>query len=396
MSIYVIAKKGGKLRGVLCNLLQRLINYIMGFMVVGFDGSRAFQKGRTGTENYSFQLLKSLAKIDRKNTYVVYVRPGVETGKNWPKNFQFKEISWLRFWTQGGLVKQTFKDGLDVLFVPAHTLPLIRRPGLKTVVTVHDLGSEYLPSMHQLKQQLYLGFMQKFQLKTATKIIAVSKATKIDLINRVGIDPKKVNVVYEGYDQKLFRPVKDDTLVSSLRYYNLQPKTYFLFVGTVQPRKNLERLIRAFAVLRPAASKLVIAGNKGWLSEEIYRLPKKLGVEDRVRFLGYVPDEDLPALYCGAAALTFPSLFEGFGLPILEAQACGCPVLTSNVSSMPEVAGKGAVFVDPYSIDDIVKGMEQVQSSKFKVQIVKTGLENISRFSWEKCAAQTLEILESV
>ncbi|MDO8576735.1 MAG: glycosyltransferase family 1 protein [Candidatus Daviesbacteria bacterium] len=441
-------------------------------MVIGFDGSRAFQKDRTGTENYSYQLLKALAKIDKKNKYIVYLRsctvtPGspsvtlirrlAEKGiitpaiypsanhlrmtrektrndkKDWPANFQFKKIKWLRLWTQGGLAAQTFKDKLDVLFVPAHTLPIVRRPGLKTVVTVHDLGSQYLPSMHQLKQRLYLSYMQKFQLKTATKIIAVSKATKQDLIQRVGIKPDKISVVYEGYDRKLFynkknlfKSFKSDLVVNSLRWYGLKPGSYFLFVGTVQPRKNLERLIRAFSVILnpPLAGegslanasttetspeilrfaqndnfKLAIAGSKGWLSDEIYKLPKKLGIGERVKFLGYVPDENLPVLYSGAVAFTFPSLFEGFGLPILEAQASGCPVLTSNVSSMPEVGGKGAIYVDPYSIDDIVKGIRKLQrvpeGEGYRSQLIKQGFENVKRFSWEKCAWETLEVLLS-
>src|SRR3989344_5086282 len=221
-------------------------------MVIGFDGSRAFQEGRTGTENYSYQLLKSLLGLDSKNKYIVYLSPTknntiVTNIVGWAKNVEVKVINWLRLWTQGGLAVQTFRDKLDVLFVPAHTLPVIRRPGLRTVVTVHDLGSEYLPSMHQLKQRLYLGFMQKHQLKSATKIIAVSKATKEDLVKRVGIDPAKIKVIYEGYDKKLFRPLQGDLLVNSLKLYDLQPGRYFLFVGTVQPRKNLERLIKAFA-----------------------------------------------------------------------------------------------------------------------------------------------------
>jgi len=397
-------------------------------MVIGFDGSRAFQEGRTGTENYSYQLLKSLLGLDSKNKYIVYLSPTknntiVTNIVGWAKNVEVKVINWLRLWTQGGLAVQTFRDKLDVLFVPAHTLPVIRRPGLRTVVTVHDLGSEYLPSMHQLKQRLYLGFMQRRQLKTATRIIAVSKATKDDLVKRVGIDPEKVNVVYEGYDKDLFNPVKGDILVNSLRQYGLKSEEYFLFVGTVQPRKNLERLIEAFSVfchsgakrseaiesrsyrsakafLQDDKLKLVIAGSKGWLSDEIYELPKKLGIEEKVKFLGYVPDEDLPSLYSGAVALTFPSLFEGFGLPILEAQACGCPVLTSNISSMPEVAGPasagGAVYVDPYSIDDIVKGMERIENGELRMENVKQGFENVKRFSWEKCAAQTLEVFENL
>ncbi len=375
-------------------------------MVIGFDGSRAFANWRTGTENYSYQLLKALArldsakraKIDRVNNYIVYTKPFISDviteRMKLPKNFKIVEIKWLRLWTQCGLAMQTFKDNLDVLFVPAHTLPVIRKPALKTVVTVHDLGSEYLPSMHQLKQRLYLSFMQRFQLKSASKIIAVSKATKSDLIKRVDIEGDKIKVVYEGYDKDLFKPAIDE-----------KPKTYYLFVGTVQPRKNLERIIKAFAIhLRGVPKekrrshlggevKLVIAGQKGWMSDEIYRLPKRLGIEDRVKFLGYVVDKDLPALYSGAIALLLPSLFEGFGLPILEAQASGCPVITSNVSSMPEVVGKGALLVDPLSVDDIVRGMGEIGETREK--LIKAGFENVRRFSWEKCARETLEVLLS-
>lgn len=367
-------------------------------MVIGFDGSRAFNKHRTGTENYSYQLLLNFSKIDPINQYIVYLRPGRDKVGEWPKNFKFVTICWSRLWTQGGLALQTFKDKLDVLFVPAHTLPLIYKPGLKTVVTVHDLGSEYLPAMHQLKQRLYLGFMQKHQLKSVSKIIAVSKATKQDLIKKLGIDAKKISVVYEGYDQKIFKPIKDDTLVNSLNQYGLKPGNYLLFVGTVQPRKNLERLIKAFKQFLAndhSSEQLVIAGSKGWMSEEIYKLPKKLGIEDRVKFLGYISDMDLPFLYSGATALVFPSLFEGFGLPILEAQACGTPIITSNLSSMPEIAAKGAILVNPYSVDDIVEGMTRIMNYELRIKLIKNGFENIKRFSWEKCARETLEVLLS-
>ncbi len=378
-------------------------------MTIGFDGSRAFTSKRTGTENYSYQLLKALAKIDSKNQYIVYLRASLsviatprsgeaiyskqdrhvagaprDDDYKWPENFKFQVIKWPRLWTQGGLSLQTFKDNLDVLFVPAHTLPVIRKPGLKTVVTVHDLGSEYLPQMHQIKQRAYLGLMQKFQLKTATKIIAVSKATKEDLVKRMGIKPENVTVVYEGYNRDIFRPIP----------YTLNPKPYFLFVGTIQPRKNLERIIRAFAKIEDKS--LVIAGSKGWMSDKIYELPKKLGIENRVKFLGYVADEKLPALYSGAEALIFPSLFEGFGLPILEAQACGCPVITSNISSMPEVAGDGAVYVNPYSIEDIIDGIRKIEDGRLRMEKIKQGFENIKKFSWEKCAKETLEVLISI
>ena len=373
-------------------------------MLIGFDGSRAFIKNRTGTENYSYQLLKALSNIDHENKYIVYLRSQGVSLRDWPKNFTFKIIKWIRFWTQAGLAIQTFKDNLDVLFIPAHTSPLVHKKGLKTVVTVHDLGVEYLPKYHQLKQQLYLKYITRYQLSSATKLIAVSKATKDDLIKK-GIDGKKIEVIYEGYDRENFKPqmsnVKSDRLINSLT-------PYYVFVGTIQPRKNLERIIEAFAIhLRGVnkvksglhlggGAKLVIAGSKGWLSDDIYELPKLLGIDDRVKFLGFVPDKDMRALYSGAEALLFPSLFEGFGLPILEAQAYGCPVITSNTSSMPEIAGKGAVFVNPYSVEDIIRGMERVKANAERVKLIKAGFENVKKFSWEKCAKETLRVLEQV
>ena len=391
-------------------------------MVIGFDASRAFASRRTGTENYSYQLLKALAKIDHNNQYIVYLRSRLQGQalQSWPGNFEFKEIKWSRLWTQIGLAKQTFKDQLDVLFIPAHTSPLIHKKGLKTVVVVHDLGAEYLPKMHQLKQRLYLKWITHYQLKSAFKLIAVSKATEEDLVKRAGINPQKIEVIYEGYDKELFKPVKHDRVVKSLKQFGVQPGSYFLFVGTIQPRKNPERLIKAFAyyssnevrskrILPFAIAKrkvlanrsnnktqLVIVGQKGWLSDSIYELPKKLGIGTQVKFLGRVEDKDLPALYSGAIALTFPSLFEGFGLPILEAQACGCPVLTSNVSSMPEVAGKGALYVNPDDADDIVKGMMEINNQDTRKKLIKAGFENAKRFSWETCARETLAVLKKL
>ncbi len=403
-------------------------------MVIAFDGSRAFSDKRTGTENYSYQLLKSLAKIDQKNTYKVFLRPGaIVDKKEWPSNFQFITLNYPFLWTQVGLSIKTFTEPMDVLFVPAHTLPLIRAPWVKTVVTVHDLGSEYLPQTHQLKQRLYLSLMQNYQLQTATKLIAVSNATKADLVKKVGFNSKKIATIYEGFNDQLYMVQSGKEVKKVLENYKLKPQEFFLFVGTVQPRKNLVRLVQAFSLLvnssldnsltsdslneqlanektsneetsseqRVNDLKLVIVGKKGWMSDEIYSLPQKLGIEQQVKFLDYVKDGDLPALYAGSIALVYPSLFEGFGLPILEAQASGAPVITSNISSMPEVTGKGAILVDPYSVEEIENAMIKVASHKSQVtshkrdQLIKAGLENVKRFSWEKCAKETLRLLES-
>lgn len=384
-------------------------------MIIGFDASRAFADKKTGTENYSYQLLLHLSKIDHKNHYKVFLRPekGVAgAGKArqdpeilWPDNFEFITIPYPRLWTQAGLAKQTFKESLDILFIPSHTLPLIRKPGLKTVVAVHDLGAEYLPQTHQLKQKLYLNFMTHHQLKSATHLIAVSKATKEDLIKKAKINPDKITVIYEGYDKTAFKPQKTDELNNILKYYDLESNNYFLFVGTIQPRKNLERLIRAYAKFlerqdpeqAETKPKLILAGSKGWLADEIYELPKKLGIEHLVKFLGYVPDKNLPALYNGAIALLFPSLFEGFGLPVLEAMACKCPVLTSNVSSLPEVAGNSALLINPNLDEEIAQGINKLFFDQtLRNKLKKLGIAQARKFSWEKCAKKTLETLFQV
>jgi glycosyltransferase involved in cell wall biosynthesis len=374
-------------------------------MTIGFDGSRAFTSSKTGTENYSYQLLKHLSQIDTQNYYVVYLRPGINISESWPKNFRFVTIPLPRLWTQLGLAYRTFIDPIDLLFTPSHTLPLVRRPGLKTLITVHDLGAEYLPQTHQLKQKLYLNLMTHYQLKTATKILAVSEATKKDLVHKVGIKSGKITVTYEGFDSKLFKPVPRDIVNNYLKQFDIQSGNYYLFIGTIQPRKNLKNLIIAYqqAILTPKnfskqnnnLPKLVLIGGKGWLADDIYTLPKSLGIEKYVKFLGYIEAEKLPYFYSGAKSFLFPSLFEGFGLPILESFACNCPVLTSNSSSMPEVAGDGAILVDPKSVESISNGIVTISNDNIREDLIKKGKLQLQKFSWEKCAQETLEVINS-
>lgn len=365
-------------------------------MRIGFDGSRAFSENRTGTENYSYQLLLHLAKIDTENNYLVYLRPGQAVKKgDWPDNFAFKTLNFPRLWTQLGLSLATLIDPIDILFVSAHTLPLLRKPGLKTVMTVHDLGAEYLPAAHQLKQKLYLSFITQVQLKSATKLIAVSKATKDDLVKRVGLKPEKIEVIYEAVEKNVFKSLKNDSLLNLLNKFDVKKEKYFIFIGTVQPRKNLLMLIQAFArEFEGSDLKLLIAGSKGWLSDEIYQEPKNLGIESQVKFLGRVTDEEAVGLLSGAIALTFPSLFEGFGLPILEAFACHCPVITSNTSSMPEVAGDSAILVDPLNTSEISDAMMKITDKKVRERLIEKGLKQLEKFSWEKAAEETLKVLK--
>ena len=384
-------------------------------MLIGVDASRAFSSPRTGTENYSYQLIKAITQIDEQNEYKLYTRgqnkDEIEKALNvvLPDNFEVININFPRLWTQIGLAKEgTFRPP-EILFIPAHTLPVLRSPKIKTVVTIHDLGYEYLPQYHQFPQKLYLNRSTEYAVWQSTKLIAVSEYTKKDLIQKLQATEDKISVIYEGYDKSKFK--NQNSQASSrtglakiknnrvLKKYSLK-NPFLLFVGTLQPRKNIIRLIESFSLICPKINpkiELVIAGNKGWMYEEILEAPKKFGIEKRVRFLGYTSEEDLPALYSSTLCFCLPSLFEGFGLPVLEAMACGAPVLVSTTSSLPEVAGEAGIYVDAYDSLDVADKLKSVVSSKnMRVIKSKQSIEQAKKFSWEKCAKETIEVFKSL
>ena len=365
-------------------------------MVIGFDASRAQLAKRAGPENYTYNLLENLLRVDDRNFYRLYYQPQATPLELVPwsraSNFKYCPIRWPKLWTQAGLALKCFLNPPDVLFVPAHTIPLIRRSGLKTVVTIHDVGFQKFLEQYQRRWwRLYGGRISNFAARASTHVIAVSESTKRDLIEKLGVAPEKITVVYEGVDHTKFKVQSSKFKVDG---------EYLLFVGTVQPRKNLVRLIEAFSSLssRFPNLDLVIAGKEGWLANEIYTAPKKLGVGDRVKFLGYVPTDKVVSLMNGAKALSFPSLYEGFGLPVLEAMACGCPVVTSNISSLPEVAGEAGILVDPYNVEDIARGISRVLelTGKERQIMIERGIKHAKKFTWERAARETIEVFESL
>lgn len=389
-------------------------------MIIGFDASRSFVAQRTGTENYSYNLLTYLLQIDKKNVYKIYLRlpPEVVRTKEairiWlaqvtdslPKqqNFRLVLIREKRLWTQWGLAKEIWQRPPDVLFIPAHTLPYIRKKRIKTVVTIHDLGYEYLPQYHQFPHRLWLNRSTEYAVKHADRLIAVSEATREDLVRKLGADEKKISVVYEGLglriDSNAISPGQVDQ--ARTKYSVFSP--YIVFVGTIQPRKNLIRLIQAFANLiqEPQISEmypqltLLFIGRKGWMNTGIYAEPERLGISDRVIFLGHVPDQETAAFLKGSLCFAFPTLFEGFGIPILEAQSYGAPVVTSAKKPMTEVGGTAAEYVEPLSVESIGAGLRKVLvDRKYAETLRQKGYKNITRFSWEKAARETLRVLES-
>jgi glycosyltransferase involved in cell wall biosynthesis len=379
--------------------------------IIGIDASRAFVEDKTGTETYSLELIKAMLALPeaKKYRFRLYTRVPIRTvlvslqGQSLKDNVEVVPIPWKRFWTQGGLAAEIMKKPPDTLFIPAHTLPLLRPRGMKTVVTIHGLEYEYLPEYYQFPQKLLLNRSTEYAVKKADQLIAVSNWTKSQLVERLGADPNKITVIHEGVGERFLRFRKDSPygkrtglFSRQVRYKYGLPKKYLLFVGTIQPRKNLVRLIEAFAKTVPERKLyLVIAGKKGWMTDEIYVAPQKYGVKNQVKFIGRVADADLPTVYGLSTAFVWPSLMEGFGLPLLEAMACGVPVITSSRGALPEVAGDAALIVDPEKVADLTKAMKLVlENADLSQVLVEKGYRNLTKFSWAEAAQKTLSVLK--
>ena len=290
-----------------------------------------------------------------------------------------------------------------MLWVPAHVLPLIHPR--RTIVTVHDLGQMHFPKAHPLAQRLYHDWSTRWNVRAASHILADSEATRDDLVRFCRIAPEKISVVYPAYDAQLYRPVRDAARIAETHARLRIGKDYILAIGTIHPRKNYTRLIEAFGRLGigPFGStqgedlRLVIVGKRGWLYDSIFARVQELNLQSRISFLDYVPAVDMPALLNGARLLAFPSLHEGFGLPVLEAHACGTPVVCSLTSSLPEAAGDAALFVDPLDVDAIAGAMQRLLTDgALREKLIARGFDNLKRFSWEASARRVLDVIKGI
>ena len=367
-------------------------------MLIGIDASRAARRERTGTENYSLHLIRHLLALESDHRYRLYFnRPPVTELFPRTAALELRVMPFPRLWTHLRLSWEMARQPPDVLFVPAHVLPLVHPRS--SVVTVHDLGYLYYPGGHRFLDGLYLDLSTRYNARAASRVIAISQATKDDLVQQCGIEPDKITVVYFGYDETM-QPVEDEATMEKVKARYGIRGDYVLHVGTLQPRKNLGRLLEAYAMVRKQAKRgetpcLVMAGRKGWLYDQIFQQVERLGLESEVILPGYVPQDDLPALLSGARLFVFPSLYEGFGLPVLEAMACGTPVLCSNASSLPEVAGDAALLVDPVDVKSMAEAMNRLlQDEGLRTQLVERGYRQGRQFSWDRCARETLAVLE--
>ena len=292
------------------------------------------------------------------------------------------------WWYQTQLKQQLKRQQADLFFSPVYEGMFF--PNVPQIVTVHDLIPLKYPEVSP-KWKYYYQYALPFLLKQSQRIVCVSEYTKQDLVKTYGLNPRAIDVVYNGYDRNLFYPQPNPKI---LQKYNLD--RYLLYVGDMRFYKNLGRCLEAFDRLTNKDCKFVITGKKdNFFYPQIERQVAKLKVKERITFLDYVPIEDLPSLYSMAQALVFASLYEGFGLPVLEAMACGCPVITSKVTSIPEVGGDSVLYVDPCDVDSIAEGMERVLGDReLRTNLSRMGLERARLFSWDKTARDICQIFE--
>lgn len=370
-------------------------------MIIGIDASRAFLKKRTGIEEYSYQVIKHLRTELSKQTVFLYVRkkliwqdghfvfelPSIDFAL--PENWQVRGLWAPRFWTQLRLSLEMWLHPPEVLFVPAHTVPIIHPK--QTIVTIHGLEYEFCPEAYSWYERWYMRVSIWCSCQWAQTVVCVSENTKRDVMHLYRISAKKIRVVYEGYNREI-------TLHTSNIKNSVPP--YLLFIGRLEERKNIVRIIEAFEILKekyqiPHA--LVLVGKPGYGYETIQPKVKNQKFKNSIREVGYAAEEEKWRLLQGADVFLFPTLYEGFGIPVLEAQSVGVPVVTSNISSLPEVAGAGAVLVDPYAVESITAGIQSLLADPvLRSGIIEKATHNVSRFGWARCARGIAALLVGV
>ncbi len=293
-----------------------------------------------------------------------------------------------------GLGMDGLFPGVDVFHATEHLLPRLRR--VRSVFTLHDLIFQFDPGSHTPLNIAFLRTMMPRFLRAADAIVSVSECSKRDAVRIYDVPPDKIRVIYEGVDPR-FKPIDDLALLESVRRKYDLPARFILHVGTIEPRKNLPLLFEVLASLNIDHCPLIIAGKKGWLVEPIFARLGALGLQERVLLIGYVPDEDLPALLSAAAILVMPSKYEGFGLPVLEAMACGTPVIASNTSSLPEVGGDAALYAAPDDARAWAESIARVlDDAALRASMREKGLRQAVKFRWDAAARETAELYAAV
>jgi glycosyltransferase involved in cell wall biosynthesis len=355
-----------------------------------------------GNESYAVNLIEALAEIDSANSYTIYVTTREARDRfhqRWP-NFKVRSTlphtPLIRIPLT--LSAELRKNPVDVLHVQFTAPPFCPCPA---VVSIHDLSFEHLPQTFNVRSRTQLRLTVRSSAKRAARILTLSEHTRQDLIVTYGISPHRINAIPLAAPAH-FGPIDDYRELQRVRHTYGIDGDYFLSVGSIQPRKNLARLVKAYALLRGDNStvklpKLVLVGKCAWLYDETLRTLEESGVKDAVVLTGYVPDKDLPPLYSGALCFIYPSYFEGFGLPPLEAMKCGTPVVVGNRTSLPEVVGDAGLTVDPFDVDAIATAMKRLlHDSDLRRELSRKGEQRAAEFDWRETARRTLKVYEEV
>ncbi|MEO6509318.1 MAG: glycosyltransferase family 1 protein [Patescibacteria group bacterium] len=366
-------------------------------MIIGVDGNDANVTEQVGVSVYTRNLLEYFQKVaDKERQFTVFLRqPPVSILPKETEFFKYQVVKAKIFWSQIFLpLSLYFKNKVNVFFSPAHYSP--RFCPVPTVVTIHDLAYFYYPDEFLKKDLFKLQKWTKYSIEKAKKVIAVSKTTKKDLTKFYNLSDSKITVVYNGYEKTLLKDKLQPRF--PLITYDLKPQQYILYVGTLQPRKNIQVLIQAFKKFyaKNPTFRLMLVGKKGWLYEHIFEEVTLLNLENAVTFTGYIPDNEVTELYKHAYCYVLPSLYEGFGIPVLEAMSHSCPVISSFASSLSEVGGEAAIYFDPENVNGLVDDLESLKNEKLRDELIQKGQERIKLFSWEKCAKETLDVITSV
>ena len=424
-------------------------------MLIGIDASRANRLHKSGTEWYSYYLIRALVQIDSKNTYILYTdapltegladlttnsqhktfvtsvrENGMQPVRSPHNNVKAKVLRWpwKFFWTQGRLSLEMIFHRPDILFVPAHALPIFHPK--KSVVTIHDIGFRNNASLYEHNQigadsrrrrsfinfciRLitfgkygatsfdYLEWSTKFALHQAATIIAISQFTKSELLSAYKPKPEKISVVYNGYSEDLYHPLPDDrTSDEVLQRYGIS-RPYFFYVGRLEKKKNTATLIEAFALLKSKQGenfkhKLCLVGDASYGFDEIKYTIHEYGLVNDVIVTGWIAEKDLPYIFARAEAFVFPSNYEGFGIPLLQAMATGTPIAASNIASIPEIVQEAAILFDPKDSQDIAEALARVLFDEtLRKNLIERGNQRVKQFSWQNTARETLEIFNKL
>lgn len=378
-------------------------------MKIAFDAQLLLKGEKTGIAWCAENVLMEFAKENETEKYLNFFSLGykeedkLQAGKYKEKGYRLQECRWFHdvLYRMGWNfipIPYSFFFGkkADVTVFFNYAIP----PGVKgkKVVFIHDMAYKAYPETVRAKTRNFLEMTLQKSCQRADKIVTISEFSKSEIIKYLKVEEKKIEVVPLGVDFGRFHTGYTEKQKQKVAEKYKIPSDYFLYLGTIEPRKNIKRILKAYALFNKESElvpHLVLAGRKGWLYESIFAAVEELKLQEKVHFLGYVDSEDVPVLLSGAELFLFPSLYEGFGLPVLEAMACGVPVITSNVASMPEIAGDAAVLVNPLEITQIKEGISLVFSDlKKREYLLHAGIEQTKKYTWEKTAKKLRDILE--